>query len=151
MEDQEKQDIRDQINRLFQHGLHEDNVFTERSNYFLMAESLLVVAYTGLLSGMSAGSSPAKAGSIIGIARTLAAFGFLLTILWIYVNQRQRYVLKHIKERAREILPEYKVTYETRNNWRISSTWLMAYAVPLLIAVMWAVFIVLPLTLREMG
>ena len=144
METQEKQDIRDQANRLFQHGLHEDNAFTERSNYFLVAESLLVVAYTGLLSGASAGSSLTKVGSIIWIARTLATFGFLLTLLWIYVNRRQWYVVRHLQERAREILPEYKVTYETRGKWRISSTWLMAYAVPSLIAVMWAVFIFIP-------
>lgn len=42
------------------------------------------------------------------------------------------------------MLPEYKATYETRSKWRISSTWLMAYAVPSLIAVMWAIFIFLP-------
>ncbi len=33
--EQDKQDIRDQANRIFQHGLYEDSALTERSNYFL--------------------------------------------------------------------------------------------------------------------
>ena len=139
-DEQDKQDIRDQANRVFQHGLYEDSALTERSNYFLIAESMLVVAYTGLISSASAATQQ----STILVARILAFFGFLLTIVWIYVNRRQWYVIQHLRERALELVPEYKVTYETRRKWRISAIWLMVYLVPALIAVMWIVFIFIP-------
>ena len=32
--------------RLWEHGLHEDSAFNERQNYFLVAESMLLVAYS---------------------------------------------------------------------------------------------------------
>lgn len=140
-DNQDKEEIRDQANRLFQHGLHEDNVFTEKGNYFLIAESMFVVAYAGLLSGsQSIASSGVQSTNILVVARVLSLFGFLLTVVWIYSNRRQWYVVRHLQERARQLLPEYKVTYETRRKWRISSTGLMAYSVPALIAIMWAIF-----------
>ncbi len=139
-DEQDKQDLRDQANRIFQHGLYEDSALTERSNYFLIAESMLVVAYTGLISSTAAVQHP----STIWVARILAFFGFLLTIVWMYVNRRQWYVIQHLRERALELVPEYKVTYETRRKWRISSIWLMVYLVPMLIAIMWMVFIFIP-------
>ena len=58
-DEQDKQDIRDQANRIFQHGLYEDSALNERSNYFLIAESMLVVAYTGLISSASAAARSA--------------------------------------------------------------------------------------------
>jgi hypothetical protein len=140
-DEQDKQDIRDQANRIFQHGLYEDSALTERSNYFLIAESMLVVAYTGLISSASAA---AQQTSTIWVARILAFFGLLLTIVWMYVNRRQWYVIQHLQERLLELVPEYKETYETRRKWRISSIWLMVYLVPALISVMWAIFIFIP-------
>ena len=137
---QDRQDVRDQANRIFQHGLYEDSALTERSNYFLIAESMLVVAYTGLISSASAATQQ----STVLVARILAFFGFLLTIVWIYVNRRQWYVIQHLRERALELVPEYKITYETRRKWRVSSIWLMVYLVPALIGVMWVVFIFIP-------
>ena len=143
-DEQDKQDIRDQANRLFQHGLHEDNAFTERGNYFLIAESMLVVAYAGLLSsGQSSASSAVQQTNILLVARILAFFGFLLTVVWIYVNRRQWQVVQHLQERTRQLVPEYKVTYETRPKRRISSTWLMAYFVPAVIGVMWVIFVII--------
>lgn len=102
---------------------------------------MLVVAYTGLISSASAAAQQA---SVIWVARILAFFGLLLTIVWIYVNRRQWYVIEHLRERGLELVPEYKETYETRRKWRISYIWLMVYLVPAVIAVMWAVFIFIP-------
>jgi len=118
-DEQDKQGIRDQANRIFQHGLYEDSALTERSNYYFIAESMLVVAYTGLISSASAAVQQA---STIWIARILAFFGLLLTMVWIYANRRQWYVIQHLRKRLLELVPEYKETYETRCKWRISCT-----------------------------
>ena len=143
-DEQVQQDIRDQANRLFQHGLHEHNIFIGMGNYFLIAESMLVVAYAALLSsGQSGASLAVQQTNILLVARILALFGFLLTAVWIYVNRRQWQILRHLQERARELVPEYKVTYETRPKQRISATALIAYFVPTPIAAMWVIFILI--------
>lgn len=137
----EQQNTRDQANRVFQHGLHEHNTFIQMGNYFLVAESLFVVAYASLLSsGQSSTVTGSQPTNFLLIARVLAFFGFLLTAVWIYVNQRQWEIFRHLQERARELVPEYKVTYETRPKRRISATVLLAYFVPIPIGIMWAVF-----------
>ena len=129
---EEKQDIRDQANRLWEHGLHEDSVFNERQNYFLVAESMLFVAYATLLS------TPQPK---IFIARVIASFGVLLTLVWIYVNVRQWYVVRHLRARCIAVLHDYKETYQTRAKWPISSIWLLAYFVPAIIGIVWAIFV----------
>lgn len=142
--EQDRQDIQEQANRLFQHGLHEHNIFIEMGNYFLIAESMFVVAYAGLLSsGQSSASLSVQQTNILLVARILAFFGFLLTVVWIYVNRRQWQIFRHLQERARELVPEYKVTYETRPKQRISATALIAYFVPIPIALMWIIFIII--------
>jgi len=144
-DEQDKQDIRDQANRVFQHGLHEHNTFIQMGNYFLVAESLFVVAYAGLLSSIQSNTPVGTPQlNILLVARVLAFFGFLLTIVWIYVNQRQWQIFRHLQERARELVPEYRVTYETRPKRRISATVLVAYFVPAPIGIMWLVFLFLP-------
>jgi hypothetical protein len=143
--EQDKQDARDQANHLFQHGLHEHNTFIQMGNYFLVAESLFVVAYAGLLSsGQSSVTTGVQPTNTILVARVLAFFGLLLTAVWIYVNRRQREIFRHLQERARELVPEYKVTYETRPKRRISAEMLIAYFVPIPIGIMWTVFLFIP-------
>jgi hypothetical protein len=101
-QEQDKQDLRDQANRLWQHGLHEDSVLNERQNYFLIAESMLLVGYTTVLS------TPQPK---VFIARVIASFGMLLTLVWIYVNIRQWYIVKHVRARAVEVLPDYRLEF----------------------------------------
>ncbi len=128
----EEQDIRDQLNRLWEDRLHEDNVFNERQNFFLVSQSMLLVAYATLLSA----SQPN-----IPVARITASLGVLLTLVWIYVNARLYYIVRHIQDRAISMIPEYKETIRTRTKWPISSTRLMAYFVPLIIGAVWAILI----------
>src|SRR5688572_22277592 len=80
------QDLGDRAARLWSHGLHEDNIFMQRSNFFLVAESMFVVAYAGLVSA----STTTNAATA---ARVIAGFGFAFALLWGYANHRQwRYI-----------------------------------------------------------
>jgi len=142
--EQDNQDIRDQANRVFQHMLHEHNTFIQMGNYFLIAESLFATAYAELLSSIQSSILATLQLNILLVARALALFGFLLTIVWVFVNQRHWQIFRHLQERARELLPEYRVTYETRPKPRVSATVLVAYFVPVPIGIMWLVFIFLP-------
>lgn len=128
----EDQSVQGSVERLWEHGLHEDSVFNERQNYFLVAESMLLVAYATLVS---------TAEPRMLVARVIASFGVLLTAVWIYVNVRQLYVVRHLRARCIEVIPDYRETYQTRRKWPISSIWLLSYFVPTIIGIMWAIFI----------
>ncbi len=57
--------------RVWSHGLHEDNMFIQRGNFFLVAQSMLVVAYSGVLA---AGSHRAPYG--LTVSRVIAGSGW---------------------------------------------------------------------------
>lgn len=137
------QALRDQEARLWDHALLQDELFVGRGNFFLVAESLLVVAYTGILGlSLSVHGQPLR---LRVAALVLAIFGCLLTIIWAFVNGRQRQVLLHLHKRARETFPEYRRTIEERKlpGGRISGTFLMAFGVPVLAAIMWLIFVII--------
>ncbi len=132
---------RDQLARLWAHALLQDELFVQRSNFFLVAESLLVVAYTGILGlSFSVQERPLR---LRVAALVLALFGCFLTVIWAFVNARQRQVLQDLHKRAREAFPEYRRTIEERKlpGGRISGTFLIAFAVPVLAVIMWVIFV----------
>jgi len=137
------QALRDQEARLWEHALLQDELFVGRSNFFLVAESLLVVAYTGILGlSLSVHAQPLR---LRVAALVLAIFGCLLTVIWVFVNGRQRQVLVDLHKRARETFPEYRRTIEERKlpGGRISGTFLIAFGVPVLAAIMWLIFVII--------
>ena len=134
---------RDQEARLWAHALLQDELFVQRSNFFLVAESLLVVAFTGVLGlALGAPGQPLRLGVA---ALVLAIFGCFLTVIWAFVNGRQRQVLLDLHRRAREAFPEYRRTIEERKlpGGPISGTFLMAFGVPVLAAIMWLIFVII--------
>jgi hypothetical protein len=135
------QDRRDQRARLWEHALHQDGLFLQRGSFFLVVESLLVVAYTAVLRSLS--GTEGLPFRLRLAALVLAAFGFLLTVLWAYDSIRQRYWLTYLQKRIEKELPEYRHTVEERklSGGRFSSSTLMAFGVPLLASVMWLIFL----------
>jgi hypothetical protein len=140
----DKQDERDQANRLWSHGLHQDGEFVQRSNFFLVAESLLVVAYSSILtSGLHSGPT-GRDEKLLLAARVIAVFGLFLTVIWCYACMRLLSILSYLYKRVEEACPEYKRTNEERRTpGRIRSTWLITYVVPALAATMWIIFVVI--------
>jgi hypothetical protein len=123
---------RGQIDRLWQHGLHEDTVFNERLNFFLVFESVLL----GLIA-MLFDREPAIYKWVLVL---LVCLGLAVTLVWSYIQAKQRLILKTLSGRLRRTLPEYRETLEEleRHRWRIvSGTALMAYFIPGLIALVW--------------
>ena len=117
--------------RLWAHRLHEDLVLTDRQNFFLLAQSLLLVAESQLLV-----TDETFATAV------LAAVGILLTITWLYVIRRQRRIVDYLQQRACQVLPEFNETAKGRPSG-LSSTSVYITVVPLLIAAVWALFLVI--------
>jgi hypothetical protein len=121
--------------RLWAHRLHEDVVLAERQNFFLVAQSLLIVAYADLLN-----RAPRIAAVVLAIA------GILLTAAWFRVNGRQRTIVRYVQGRAVASLREFADTYCDRPRARImDSTTVLTIIVPGLLGAVWVAFLVIAL------
>lgn len=120
----------DQINRLWEQSLHVDNIFYERLNFFLIFESVLM----GVVGVLYSRPNP-----IILVPKVISILGFCITVIWIYVQARHKHILNVVGTRAKEMMPDVRITLERIDQvkWPISATWLLAYVVPLLIVTVW--------------
>ena len=126
------------IRRLWEHGLHEDTMFNDRLNFFLIFESVLL----GVV-GMLYGKQPPIMKPILLL---LGFLGLFITIIWGYVQSRQRSTLQRLIDRLQENLPEFRETYSPldQKRWRrISGTWLLTYLIPFLVALIWIALLIL--------
>lgn len=124
----------DQINRLWKHGLHQDEMFHNRL-YFLVFESVLIGGVGVLLT---------RPNSAKFVLISIICLGLILTMIWGYIQARQKYVFSSLVAFRREVIAEYRITLERRERvkWPISSLWLEAYAVPFLVALIWVVLLI---------
>ena len=125
----------DEVNRLWQHGMHEERLFHDRLNYFSFLE-------TGLLTicGILYHKEPA-----IGVFLPLAFVALLFTILWMVIQTRHWAYCEHVHARIRQLVPEYRATLDgfrggVGTGFSISKP--LALAVPTLFAVTWVAFFV---------
>ena len=119
-----------QRDRIWDHRLHEDTQFNQRLNFFLIAEAMLVVAATQVLSS----DAPRP-----WLGAGISAVGLGLTWIWLGVNRRQLQIMRHVQIRARDALPEFRKHYETRPKGH-STRWL-SDGIPVVIAVVWAIIL----------
>jgi hypothetical protein len=118
--------------RLWQFILHEDLLFSERHNLFLVAESMLVVGYV---------EAP-KADTALAISLT----GLLLTVGWLYVSGRHAAIIDLVQKDAKVALPDYKVVCEKRAGlrlWRFRSRVIVTFIVPGLFLGLWITLVAL--------
>ncbi|WP_426512005.1 hypothetical protein ACPPVO_16075 [Dactylosporangium sp. McL0621] len=139
---EDPQDVRDQANRIWSHALHNFDDLVQRNNFFLIAESMIVVAYSAILAS---GTSGSEHPGVTRAAAVISAFGLMLTAVWAYVCHVQWVQVKVLRIRAAEALPEYRTTLAQAAQSRLSPTALMTYAVPALAAVMWILLFALAL------
>ncbi len=110
----------------------------QRGNLFLLAQSLLVVAYTTILTAAQGhGHNPSSARMLL-MGRIIAAFGLLLTLMWLYVGHRHLKYCQLIQRRTIERMPEYAETRALVHHRRgIRSLPLVTYVLPVLAGAMW--------------
>lgn len=126
----------DQVNRLWQHGLHEERLFHDRLNYFSFLETGLLTICVILYN-----KEPS-----LGLFLPITAVALVFTILWLMIQWRHWAYCVHVNSRIREIVPEYKVTISGfsaggyHDGLSISKP--LALAVPALFACTWISFIV---------
>ena len=117
----------DEVNRLWQHGMHEERLFHDRLNYFTFLE-------TGLLTicVIMYNKEPA-----IGFFLPVAVVALLLTLLWLIIQVRHWAYVEHVNNRIRQLVPEYRATVESFSRDGLSISKPLALAVPALFACTW--------------
>lgn len=126
---------RDAANRVWQHGMHEEQLFHNRLNYFSFLE-------TGLLTicAVMYNKEPA-----LGLLLPLAVVGLLFTLLWLLIQTRHWAYCQHVHVRTRELVPDYRETVDRwagpgrSDGWSISRP--LALSVPLMFAFTWVGFL----------
>jgi hypothetical protein len=109
--------------------LHEDDLFSNRLNFFLVAESMLLIAFA------------INSYEISNLTKVLGAAGILAATLWCYVSAVQIFsLINPIKIQLRRVMPEYKEIKDISlladpNIW-------LGVLFPLLLMGIWAVLII---------
>ena len=130
-----------EVERLFSHGLHEDGVFNDRLNFFLVFESVLLATFATLY----ARDRDISAALLVA----LATVGIFITMLWAFVQRHQRLMLKVLVNRARQNVREYDETkrmVDELRGWSVSSLSIMTYAIPAAVLAMWILLAILGAT-----
>jgi hypothetical protein len=121
----------DEINRLWQHGMHEERLFHDRLNYFSAIQAGLLGVFAILYNK--------EPSPVVFIPLTVVALAF--TLLWLWVQVRHWRYCVHVNEQIKRAVPEYGRTLAAfagpgrKDGLSISRP--LAAAVPLLFAATW--------------
>jgi hypothetical protein len=132
--DEPKPPAADEVNRLWQHGMHEERLFHDRLNYFSFLEMGLLT-----ICGIMYNKEPT-----VGFFVPIAVVGLLFTMLWLVIQLRHWTYCVHVNTRIKQLVPEYKATLESFPGHRdgLSFSKPLALSVPVLFACTWVAFLV---------
>jgi hypothetical protein len=121
----------DEVNRLWQHGMHEERLFHDRLNYFSAMQIGLLGVFAILYN-----KDPA-----LGVLLPLTAVAVAFTLLWLGIQVRHwRYCL-HVNAQIKRLVPEYRRTLAAfagpGRTDGLSISRPLAFAVPVLFAATW--------------
>src|SRR5262245_57370264 len=121
----------DEVNRLWQHGLHEEKLFYDRLNYF----SAIQVGLLGVFAILY--HKEPSLGVYVPLTVAALAFAFL----WLWVQMRHWRYCVHVNEQIKRAVPEYGRTVAAfaapGRTDGLSISRPLAIAVPLLFAATW--------------
>ena len=128
------------LNRMWQHGLHEERLFHDRLNYFSVVE-------IGLLSVFAILYSKDRS---VGLLIALIGAALVFTVFWLLLQYKHWRYCVFIHARMRQIIPDYQGTVEAYFGERSQDTQLTAFAFskplslapPVLFALTWTAFLI---------
>jgi hypothetical protein len=133
-----------ELERLWAHNLHEDNMFMQRGNFFLVAESMLLIAYAAVLASRARTETDTLTAS-----RIISGFGLALTGVWVLISHRHMTYQRFIRQRALTYFREFR---DTRTAWqdsqpgwwrKVHTNSLLSYGIPGLAGIMWLLLLIL--------
>jgi hypothetical protein len=91
--------------RLWEHGMHAEDIFYNQLNFLFVFESVLFGTVVALLAGIRITEK---------LVLVVIGFGLLLTLIWGYIWFRQGYIFDKLKKQLITELPEYRETIRSR-------------------------------------
>lgn len=130
----------DELNRLWQHALHEERLFHDRLNYFSVVEIGLLSAFAILYNK----DRP------FGLLLAVAGAALVFTVFWLLLQYKHWQYSMFLFSRLREILPEYKKTVDDFFGQNAADKRITAFsfskplslAAPVLFALTWIAFLI---------
>lgn len=92
----------DELNRLWQHGLHEERLFHDRLNYFSVVEIGLLSAFAILYNK----DRP------LGLLAPLTVAALVFTVFWFLLQYKHLRYSLFLHSRLYETIPEYRQTID---------------------------------------
>jgi len=112
---------------------HEENIFTNRSNFFLVAEAMFLAAYAAL--------STTKNKAEFMVVFSLCMAGFFITLVWLFVNAKHIINTgKQIREKLEDADERVKKIRDVKGIWRLRSLKLIGYIIPSILLVLWTMW-----------
>lgn len=130
----------DELNRLWQHALHEERLFHDRLNYFSVVEIGLLSAFAILYNK----DRP------FGLLAVLTGAALVFTVFWFLLQYKHWRYCVYIYSRLPEFIPEYRKTVETyfgqsaadKRTTAFSFSKPLSLMAPLLFALTWIAFLI---------
>lgn len=126
----------DEVNRLWQHGMHEERLFHDRMNFFSAMQAGLLAVFAILYN---------KEPTLV-VFLPLIAVALALTLLWLVVQVRHWRYCVHVNNRVKQAAPEYGQTVDAfgapGRTGGMEITRPLTYAVPLSFAATWVALLV---------
>jgi len=112
---------------------HEDNLFTNRNNFFLIAEAMLIAAVAALSDSVLQNSQP----SVL----LLCLAGLFVSVIWVFANLKHLVATEpKIKEKLHATELRRKEFDERRSKWW-SNHWLIGMVLPLGLVLVWGIWL----------
>jgi len=112
---------------------HEENIVTNRSNFFLVAEAMFVAAVATLWSQSE------NASQLATLSTCIAAL--LITSAWLFVNVKHIEHTGHkIREKLKELDPRVKEIRDYKGIWNLRAFKLIGYGVTGILLLLWIVW-----------
>ncbi|MFE5140877.1 hypothetical protein ACFRDV_24910 [Streptomyces fagopyri] len=122
--------------RLWALEMHEKAVFYQVGNLFLLAQSLLIVAFTSALTN----AESTRAALMLHV---IAVFGLVTSLAWAYMAHRQLKFNRRLQHRVRLRFPDYAETLDDVRSPGLRSKVMVVYLLPLVATSTWCVFLAL--------
>lgn len=129
------QDLLD-INKVWNYYQHADNLVASRTNFFLVAQSMLVVAYATILAYAN---MEVKEG-YIHIRSCVILLGILYALIWFYTNTSIYTKMKVLGEKLKKA-PIYGKYEENSLPYWLNSGCLIVYILPISTIMLWDIFL----------
>jgi len=120
----------DDFVKAYKFHCHADDHYTQRINFFLIAESMLVISFVTSLTNKSIP---------IGIGQGISVIGLIFTSIWLYTNARLGQRVNYMIE---TYLKKDKMYYDYINSaGGVFSKALLTYTLPISMNLLWVFFL----------